>query len=140
MSAYSVSALVLSAGLVSCASGPLQLYDGPALPDSQTALIVAPRASSDRLAASIRILSVDNIRGDPVEVSSRSVRIIPRGVCVDARATSSTQDSMQSELCFNAYGGYRYEVRASVAGVAGGGQTAVADMMEDMPDRRRYHG
>jgi hypothetical protein len=135
--AFSVSALVVFGGLLSCAIGPLQLYEGPALPDSQTALIVAPRGSNDRLAANVRILSIDNARGDPVRVTSRSVRVIPRGVCVDARATSSTLDSMVSELCFNAYQGNRYEVRASVSGVSGGAQPAVADVVNNMPDLRR---
>ncbi|MGI9257230.1 MAG: hypothetical protein ACR2QQ_00205 [Gammaproteobacteria bacterium] len=131
-----VAASILFAGMSSCASGPLQLYDGPPLPDSQTALIAAPRSPNDRLAANIRILSIDDVRGNPVRVTSRSVRVIPRGVCVEARATSSTQDSMESELCFNAYGGNRYELRASVVGASTGIQTAVTDIIDDLPDLR----
>ena len=132
----SVVAVIFSLTLTSCANGTLQIYSGPALPDSQTALIVAPRAPSDRTAANIRILSADDARGNPVQVTSRSIRVVPRGVCIEARATSSTQDSMVSELCFNAYAGNSYEVRASVTGASSGTPTAVADIetVTDLPN------
>ncbi len=115
-----VAAMMYCLALVSCASGPLQIYDGPALPDSQTALISAPRPPSDRTAANVRILSADDLRGAVVPVSSRSIRVVPRGVCVEARATTSTLDSMSADLCFNAYAGMRYEVRAAVSGATSG--------------------
>jgi hypothetical protein len=129
----SAVAATFSLTLTSCANGPVQIYAGPALPDSQTALIMAPRAPSDRTAANIRILSADDARGDPVQVTSRSIRVVPRGVCIEARATSSTQDSLVSELCFNAYEGNSYEVRAVVTGASSGTPTAVPDI-NDMPD------
>ena len=119
--------------LTSCASGPLQIYAGPALSDSQTALIRAPRAPSDRTAANVRILSVDDVRGNTVQVTSRSIRVVPRGVCIEARGTSSTQDSMVSELCFNAYAGSSYQVRASVSGASRGTTTATPNV-NDAPD------
>jgi hypothetical protein len=133
---FSAVAAIFSLTLTSCASGALQIYAGPALPDSQTALILAPRAPSDRTAANIRILSADDARGNPVEVTSRSIRVVPRGVCIEARATSSTQDSMVSELCFNAYAGSSYEVRASVSGASRGTTTATADIntVPDLPN------
>jgi hypothetical protein len=129
-------AVIFSLTLTSCASGALQIYAGPALPDSQTALILAPRAPSDRTAANIRILSADDARGNPVQVTSRSIRVIPRGVCIEARATSSTQDSMVSELCFNAYAGNSYQVRASVLGASRGTTTATPDInsLPDLPN------
>ncbi len=130
----SVAVLMFCLALASCASGPLQMYEGSALPDSQTALISAPRAPNDRTAANIRILSADDSRGEAIRVTSRSIRVVPRGVCIEVRATSSTQDSMVSELCFNAYAGSRYEVRASVAGVLSSAPTAVADIIDDLPD------
>lgn len=37
---------------------------------------------------------------------------------------------MESELCFNAYAGSYYEVRASVTGASAGMPTAVPDMQE----------
>ena len=126
-------AAIFSLTLTSCANGTLQIYAGPALPDNQTALIVAPRAPSDRTAANVRILSADDARGNPVEVTSRSIRVVPRGVCIEARATSSTQDSLVSELCFNAYAGNSYEVRASVTGASRGTTTATPDI-NDAPD------
>ena len=120
--------------LTSCASGPLQIYAGPALSDSQTALIRAPRAPSDRTAANVRILSVDDARGNIVQVTSRSIRVVPRGVCIEARGTSSTQDSMVSDLCFDAYAGSRYEVRALVSGFASSAPAQVADIVDGLPD------
>ena len=124
----SVAAIIFCLALASCATGPLQVYDGLALPDSQTALISAPRAANDRTAANIRILSADDARGDPVQVMSRSIRVVPRGVCIEARATTSTQNSMVSELCFNAYAGSRYEVRATVSGISSGTPAAATDI------------
>jgi hypothetical protein len=61
---------------------------------------------------------------------------VPRGVCIEARATSSTQDSLVSELCFNAYAGNSYQVRASVSGASSGTPTAVADIetVTDLPN------
>ncbi len=129
----SAVAAIFSLTLTSCATGPLQIYSGPALADSQTALIVAPRAPSDRTAANIRILSADDARGNPVQVTSRSIRVVPRGVCIEARGTSSTQDSLVSELCFNAYAGNSYEVRASVTGASRGTTTATPNV-NDAPD------
>jgi len=132
---FSVTA-IFSLTLTSCANGPLQIYAGPPRPDTETALILAPRAPNDRTAANIRILSADDARGNPVQVTSRSIRVVPRGVCIEARATSSTQDSMVSELCFNAYAGSSYQVRASVSGVSSGTPTAVADIetVTDLPN------
>ena len=132
-STLSITAMVFCLALSSCAITPLQVYEGPALPDSQTALIGAPRPPNDRTAARIRILSADNARGASVQVTGRSIRVRPRGVCIEARATTSTLDSMESELCFNAYAGNRYEVRASVTGASAGMPTAVPDMQE-MPE------
>jgi hypothetical protein len=133
---HSTVAVFFSLTLTSCASGPVQIYAGPALADSQTALILAPRAPSDRTAANVRILSADDARGNPVEVTSRSIRVVPRGVCIEARATSSTQDSLVSELCFNAYAGSSYEVRASVSGASRGTTTATPDInsVPDLPN------
>lgn len=132
-STRSIAAVVFCLALASCASTPLQVYEGPPLPDSQTALIGAPRPPNDRTAARVRILSADNARGESVQVTSRSIRVRPRGVCIEARATTSTLDSMESELCFNAYAGNRYEVRALVTGASTGMPTAVPDMQE-MPE------
>jgi hypothetical protein len=131
---HSVAAIMFCLALASCATGPLQVYDGLALPDSQTALISAPRAANDRTAANIRILSADDARGEPVRVMSRSIRVVPRGVCIEARATTSTQDSMVSELCFNVYAGSRYEVRALVSGASSGASTAMADIIDGAAD------
>ncbi len=125
----SVAAVTYCLALVSCASGPLQIYEGPALPDSETALISALRPPNDRMAANVRILSADDARGEAVPVTSRSIRVRPRGVCVAARATTSTMDSMSADLCFNAFAGNRYEVRAAVSG-AFSGVTAV-DVLDD---------
>ncbi len=119
-SRQSVASMMFCLVLAACASGPLQIYEGPALPDSETALISAPRPPSDRAAANVRILSADDLRGEVVPVSSRSIRVVPRGVCVEARATTSTMDSMSADLCFNAYAGNRYEVRAAVSGATSG--------------------
>jgi len=132
----SAVAVIFSLTLTSCASGPLQVYGGVPLPDAETALITAPRAPNDRTAANIRILAADDARGNPVPVTSRSIRVLPRGVCIEARATTSTQDSMVSELCFNAYAGSSYEVRASVSGASLGAPTAVADIetVTDLPN------
>ena len=124
----SVVAMTFCLALASCASGPQQLYYGPAMSDSETALISVPRAPNDRTAARTRILSADDARGEPVRVTSRRIRVMPRGVCIEARATSSTMDSMVSELCFNAYAGSHYEVRASVSGASRGTPTAVPDI------------
>ena len=123
-----VAATLSCLASASCATGSLQVYEGPPLPDNQTALIAAPRAPNDRTAANIRILSADNARGEAVRVTSRSIRVVPRGVCIQARARTSTLDTMVSELCFNAYAGIRYEVRASVSGASSGGATAVPDV------------
>lgn len=125
--------IMVCLALASCASGSLQLYPGPALSDSETALISAPRRSNDRTAARIRILSADDARGEPVPVTRRSIRVKPRGVCIEARATTSTMDSMVSELCFNAFAGNHYEVRASVSGSSSGRPTAVPDIFA-LPD------
>ncbi len=119
-STRSVAAVMYCLALASCASGPLQVYEGPALPDSETALISALSSPNDRMAANVRILSADDRLGGVVPVTSRSIRVLPRGVCVEARATTSTMDSMSADLCFNAYAGNRYEVRAAVSGAASG--------------------
>ena len=128
-----VAAVTFCLTLTSCATGPLQIYGGTALPDNQTALISAPRPPSDRTAANVRILSADDPRGETVRITSRSIRVLPRGVCIEARATSSTLDFLASELCFDAYAGSRYEVRASVTGSTSSTPTQVADI-NDMPD------
>ena len=137
-STLSVAATVFCLALASCASEPAQMYAGPALPDSQTALIGAPRAPNDRTAARIRILSVDDARGGRIPVSSRIFRVSPRGVCLEARATTSTLDSMESELCFNAYAGGQYEVRALVSGASTGLSTALPDF-DDLPELENAH-
>ncbi len=90
------------------------------MPDTQTALISAQQRSSDRTAATVRIFSIDTARGEVIPVNTRSIRILPRGVCIEARATTSTMDSMSAELCFNAYAGDRYEARAAVSGATSG--------------------
>ena len=131
-SRQSVASMVFCLVLAACASGPLQIYEGPARPDSETALISAPRSSNDRLAANVRIQSSDDRLGGVVPVTSRSIRVIPRGVCIVARATTSTMDSMSADLCFNAYAGNRYEVRASVTGSASG--VTAADVLDDTQD------
>ncbi len=131
-SRQSVASMMFCLVLAACASGPLQIYQGPARPDSETALISAPRPSNDRLAANVRILSTDDRLGGVVPVTSRSIRVIPRGVCVKARATTSTMDSMSADLCFNAYAGNRYEVRASVSGSTSG--VTAADVLDDTQD------
>ncbi len=123
-STRSVAAMMHCLALASCASRPLQIYQGPGLPDSETALISALSSPSDRMAANVRILSADDPRGEAVRVSSRSIRVLPRGVCVEARATTSTMDSMSADLCFNAYAGNRDEVRAAVSGATSAGVTA----------------
>ena len=128
-STQSVASMMLCLVLAGCASGPLQIYEGPARPDSETALISAPRPPSDRLAANVRILTADDRLGEAVPVTSRSIRVIPRGVCVEARATTSTMDSMSADLCFNAYAGNRYEVRATVSGATSG--VTAADVLDD---------
>lgn len=125
--------MITCMALTSCASQPQQVYAGAERADIQTALIGAPRAPNDRTAARIRILSIDDARGERVPVTNRSLRVLPRGVCIEARATTSTLDSMESELCFNAYAGNRYEVRASVTGASTGMPTAVPNMQE-MPE------
>ncbi len=137
-STLSVAAIMVCSALVSCAHEPLQVYAGPALPDGQTALIGAPRAPNDRTAARIRILSADDARGGRVPVTSRSLRVVPRGVCIEARATTSTLDSMESELCFNAYAGSYYEVRAVVSGASYGTPTAVVDI-DELPELQNAH-
>ena len=137
-STLAVAAAVFCLALASCASEPLQIYSGPALPDGQTALIGAPRAPNDRTAARIRILSVDDARGGSIPVSSRNFRVAPRGVCLVARATTSTLDSMESELCFNAYAGGHYEVRALVSGASTGLPTALPDL-NDLPELDNAH-
>ncbi len=128
-SRQSVASMMFCLVLAACASGPLQIYEGPARPDSETALISAPRTPNDRLAANVRILSTDDRLGGVVPVTSRSIRVIPRGVCIVARATTSTMDSMSADLCFNAYAGNRYEVRAAVSGAASG--VTAADVLDD---------
>ncbi len=131
-SRQSVASMMFCLVLAACASGPLQIYEGPALPDSETALIIAPPRSSDRLAANIRILSADDRLGEVVPVTSRSIRVTPRGVCIEARATTSTLDSFSTELCFNAYANIRYEVRAEVTGFSSAGRTVqVGDIFDD---------
>ncbi len=128
-STQSVASMMLCLVLAACASGPIQIYEGPARLDSETALISAPGARRDRLAANVRILSADDRLGGVVPVTSRSIRVIPRGVCVEARATTSTMDSMSADLCFNAYAGNRYEVRATVSGATSG--VTAADVLDD---------
>ena len=119
-STRSVAAVMYCLALASCASGPLQIYEGPALPDSETALISALSSPNDRMAANVRILSADDRLGGVVPVTSRSIRVLPRGVRVEARATTSTMDSMSADLCFNAYAGNRYEARRSLWSHLGG--------------------
>ncbi len=123
-STRSVAAVMYCLALASCASGPLKIYEGPPLPDSETALISARSPPNDRMAANVRILSADDRLGGVVPVTSRSIRVLPRGVCVEARATTSTMDSMSADLCFNAYAGNRDEVRAAVSGATSAGVTA----------------
>jgi hypothetical protein len=102
--------------LASCTVTPLQIYEGPALPDDQTALISVQRQTSDRTAATVRILSVDTPRGEPIFTRTNSVRVLPRATCIEAVARSSTLDRLAAELCFATYAGGHYEVRALTSG------------------------
>ncbi len=131
-----VAAVMCSLALASCATGPLQIYEGPSLPDTDTALISAPRLPDDRTAANVRILSVENARGEVIRVTSRSVRILPRETCIEARATTSTLDSMSADLCFEPYSGGRYEVRASVSESTSSAPTQVdvGDVLQALPN------
>ena len=112
----SITAISAFPVLASCAATPLQGYDGPALPADQTALISVQRPSSDRTAATIRILTYDTARGDVVAVRAGSVRVLPRATCIEAFARSSTLDTLTAELCFDTYAGGLYEAGALISG------------------------
>ena len=116
ISIRSFSTVSASLALASCATTPSQSYPEPGLPDALTALISVPRHSSDRTAATVRILSVDTPQGEIVRVSTNSLRIVPRSTCIEAFARTSTLDTFSASLCFETYAGQRYEVRALTEG------------------------
>ena len=102
--------------LASCASTVLQVYEGPARPDDQTALVTVERPGSNRGDATIQIVSVDTPRGDIIPVTARTVRLLPRETCLGVRARSSSVATVSFELCFEAYAGRLYELRALTQG------------------------
>jgi len=101
---------------IACTTGPIKGYEGPALPDNETALISAQRVSNDRTVARVRIRSYDTVRGEAIAVRADRVRVFPRRTCVEAVATTSTLDSFAAELCFEAVQGRHYEIRALTRG------------------------
>ena len=103
-------------GMGGCSTAAYQAYDGPPQPDEETAFIAVQETSGDRTRASVSILSVDTPLGEMMRVSARSVRVLPRQVCVNAFARTSTLDSLRGELCFEAEAGGRYEIIPEVMG------------------------
>jgi hypothetical protein len=102
--------------LAACVNAPIKAYDGPTLEDAETALIRVQPRSSDRIEAIVRILSFDSARGEVVPIETTSLRVQPRGVCVEASATTSSMDQFVANLCFESKAGRHYEVRALTRG------------------------
>ena len=111
------SAILTGLGLASCASTTLRAYEGPARPDSEIAVIRGERTLQNRLAAQIRIMSIDSPRGDAIPINTRGVSVLPGDVCLGVLATTSTMDQETTELCFDASPGSTYEIRVLVAGI-----------------------
>ena len=109
---------MVSLALVSCASTTLQGYEGPARPDSQTALLSVESQSRNQSSAALRIVSIDTPRGEPIPITARRVRLLARETCIEVRASSSSGAFLLSDLCFEPYAGSRYELRASTSGAA----------------------
>ncbi len=108
--------LVVTLALMSCAGGPLQGYPGAPRPDSETALVGVERTTQSH-PANVQITSIDAPRSEVIPVTARSVRLLPREVCLGVLATTSTMNREAAELCFDARPGSRYEIRALVAGI-----------------------
>lgn len=108
----------IGAGLLlsACASTALQGYEGRPRPDTETVLISVQRTSGDRGATTIRITSIESPRGEPILVTTTSVRLLPREMCVGVVARTSTLDTMAADLCFEGFAGSHYEVLAVVSG------------------------
>ena len=111
-----LSVVAATLALAACANAPLQGYDGPVLPDDETALVSVQRNSGDRMAATVRITSFETVLDEPVPVSATSIRLRPGETCLGIRARTSTLHTFSREMCFEAYAGTRYEVHAQVEG------------------------
>ncbi len=109
--AVTVTGLVLA----SCANVPRQGYEGPPLPDTETAL-VQTRAQHGR--AQITIAAVDDQDYDAFRV-----RVLPGDRCVtiqvsqylapDSDGVSRLSERTDAILCFEAIAGRTYEARFS---------------------------
>ena len=95
-------------GLVvaSCASAPLQGYEGQPLPDSETALV----SSKGRGAHFKRIVSVDTPLGESIPVRTLSIRLAPRETCLGVQGGRATNHLVVNG-CFEAYADHQYELR-----------------------------
>ena len=123
------SAILTGLALASCASTTLRAYEGPVRPDSEIAVIRGERTLQNRLAAQVRIMSIDSPRGDAIPINTRGVSVLPGDVCLGVLATTSTMDQKTAELCFDASPGVTYEIRVLVAGIE-------QDLVDDAGVRR----
>ena len=62
-----------------------------------------------RPAYSIRFVSVDSPRGEPVPISARVLRLLPRETCLEVEA-SFTGGSLEHDICFEPLANHSYEL------------------------------
>ena len=62
-----------------------------------------------RPAYSIRVVSIDSPRGEPVTISTRILRLLPRETCLEVEASFSG-GSLEEEICFEPLAEHSYEL------------------------------
>ncbi len=106
---FSITVILACLTVASCASVPLQGYEGSDRPDEETALVRAVPADNASLRA-IQILAIQT-PGVRLPASGSDVRLLPGDTCLEVRAQTITQDSSTGDLCFTADSGRTYELR-----------------------------
>ena len=109
------TAVTVFLALIACASVPLQGYEGPPLPDAETALIQT-RARQDR--ANIMIADIDG-----QDYTALRVRVLPGDRCITIRVSQYLSPDIDGSfrvgetkntiLCFEAIAGRTYQAGVS---------------------------
>ena len=100
----------MCSSLMSCASRTLQGYEGAALLDDETALIVVQMPERMRGVRRAEITSVQLPHGT-MAVETRRARVLPGDTCIAVHALSDSLESSSGSLCFEAEAGESYELR-----------------------------
>jgi len=95
-------------GLASCASNDLKGYEGAALPDEETALILG----QPRRARGVRRAEITSVQlpHGTMAVETTRARVLPGDTCITARVLSERYEFALAYMCFEAEADETYEI------------------------------